>query len=184
MGKGGSSAGLFALLLLVVLAGGCGSSGDEAETAPQRIYPRVHGPSREFLIPGGDNIVQFFGREAPAERKEASRVIHAWMRARVAEDWKADCRYLSAVYSRSLVNDARQVSQGKATSCPQALEFFGHEASGTSGNTLTGPIDSFRVRGVRAYAQWHGPEEDWILPLRNEAGQWKIEAASPLGRTK
>lgn len=187
MGKAGRSVGLLALLALVVLASGCGgdSGSEESEPKPTRLYPRVHGPSREFLIAGGDNIVQFFGREAPTpERLEVSRVIHKWMRARVAEDWKQDCKYLSAVYTRMLVNDARRVSQGDATNCVQTLAFFGDQASGKSGNTLTGPIDSFRVRGVRAYAQWHGPEEDWILPLRNEDGQWKVEAASPLERTK
>jgi hypothetical protein len=179
------------LLALVVFALGCGedsSSGageDETDGKPQRMYPRVHGPSREFLIPGGDNVIQFFGQEAsPAERERASRVIHAWMRARVAKDWAEDCKYLSEVYARRLINDAQQVSGRKPLTCAQTLKFFGAEASGTSGNTLTGPIDSLRVRGVRAFAQWHGPEEDWILPLRNVDGAWKVESASPLERTK
>jgi hypothetical protein len=180
------------LLVLLVFAVGCGedsSSGsgqEETSGKPQRMYPRLHGPSREFLIPGGDNVVQFFGQEAPAgEREEVSRIIHAWMRARVAEDWAADCKYLSHVYSRRITNDARSVTSGKVTNCPQALDYFGPEASGTSGNTLTGPIDSLRVRGVRAFAQWHGPHQiDWILPLRNEDGTWGIEGASPADRTK
>jgi hypothetical protein len=186
---GGKLAGGLILVTLLLAAVGCGSDsgtgGGETEAKAERMYPRVHGPSREFLIPGGDNLVQFFGQEASAaERERASRAIYAWMRARVAKEWAEDCKYLSQVYTRSLVNDARKVSSGKATSCPQALAFFGPEASGTSGNTLTGPIDSFRVRGVMAYAQWHGPEEDWILSLRNENGQWKIENAGPLARTK
>jgi hypothetical protein len=177
------------LLALAASAIGCGgdsSSGAETESKPQRLYPRLHGPSREFLLPGGDNVVQFFGQEAPAaEREDVSRVIHAWMRARVAKDWAEDCKYLSRVYSRAIVNDARSVSEGKATNCPQALAFFGPQASGTSGNTLTGPIDSLRVRGVKAFAQWHGPNQiDWILPLRNEDGTWKVESASPAERTK
>lgn len=183
-------AGGLLLLLLLAAIGGCGSDsgtgGGETETEPTRMYPRVHGPSREFLIPGGDNAVQFFGQEASAaEREKASRVIHAWMAARVAENWKADCTYLSAGYSRTLVNDARTVSQGKATTCPQALGFFGEGASGTSGNTLTGPIDSLRVKGKRAFAQWHGPKRiDWALPMKIEGGTWKVESASPIERTK
>jgi hypothetical protein len=179
------------LLALLVFAIGCGedsSSGageGESEGKPQRMYPRVHGPSREFLIPGGDNVIQFFGQESSTtERLRASRVIHAWMRARVAKDWARDCKYLSEVYARLLVHDAEAVSGRRPLNCAQALKFFGAEASGTSGNTLTGPIDSFRVRGVKAYAQWHGPEEDWILPLRNVDGTWKVESASPLERTK
>ena len=177
------------MLVLAGFASGCGddsSTGAETAAKNQRPYPRLHGPSREFLIPGGDNVVQFFGQEAPsAEREEVSRIVHAWMRARVAKEWAQDCRYLSHVYSRTLTREAREVSHGKATTCPEALAFFGTDASGTSANTLTGPIDSLRVRGVRAFAQWHGPHQiDWILPLRNEDGTWGIEAASPADRTK
>jgi hypothetical protein len=176
------------LIALLVFAVGCGddsSTGAETEAKPERLYPRVHGPSREFLIPGGDNIVQFFGQEAsPAEREAASKVVHAWMKARVAKDWAENCKYLSKPYTKELVADANQVSKGKATDCPETLAFFGPDASGTSGNTLTGPIDSLRMRGLRAYAQWHGPEEDWILPMRKEGGEWKVESASPLERTK
>jgi hypothetical protein len=188
MGKAGRLVGVVALLLLVF--GGCGSDsgtgGDATETGPARRYPRVHGPSREFLLADGDNAVQFFGKEATPEiREDASHVIHAWMRARVAEDWKADCRYLSAQYTKILVEDANAVSEGKATNCPETLAFFGDEASGPSGNTLTGPIDSLRVRGNRAFAQWHGPHQiDWVLPMRIEDGVWKVESASPIERTK
>jgi hypothetical protein len=187
MGKVGKLVG--GVVLLLLLLAGCGSdSGTSGETAakPERMYPRVHGPSREFLLPDGDNAVQFFGKEAtPEVREAASRVIHAWMRARVAEDWKADCRYLSVGYTKILVEDANSVSGGKAKNCVQTLAYFGDEASGTSGNTLTGPIDSLRVRGNRAFAQWHGPNQiDWVLPMRIENGMWKVESASPVERTK
>jgi hypothetical protein len=173
-----------ALIAFIVGCGGDSSTGEPA-SKPDRIYPWVHGATREFLIDGGDNAVQTFGPEASdAEREKASRVIQIWMRARVAEDWKTDCRYLSTFYVQRLVKDASGVTQGKATSCTQALEYFGDNASGTSGNTLTGPIASLLVRGKRAYAQWHGPEEDWVLPLRKEDGQWKVDIAAPLERTK
>jgi hypothetical protein len=177
------------LCLLLAAVAGCGSdsgTGGETETKPSRMYPRVHGASREFLLPDGDNAVQFFGKEAsPSEREEASRVVHAWMRARVAEDWKSDCKHLSAGYAKTLMEDAKAVSNGKATTCVETLAFFGDEASGSAGNTLTGPIDSLRVRGNRAFAQWHGPHQiDWVLPMRIEDGVWKAESASPVERTK
>jgi hypothetical protein len=189
MGMAGKLASGIALLWLIVLVAGCGGDSgttDETETKPVRFAPRVHGPSREFLIPGGDNVIQLFGREAaPAEREEASRVIHRWMRARVAEDWREDCKYLAPVYAKGLIADAKVVSKGKATNCPQTLAFFGDEASGTSGNTLTGPIDSMRLRGNRAFVQWHGPNQiDWILPMRYEDGGWLVSSASPVERTK
>jgi hypothetical protein len=191
MGKGGKVAGMVLLIALVVLAVGCGGdastggAADETDGEPERLYPSVRGPGREFLIPDGDNLVQTFGDEASAgELAKASRVVQAWMKARVAKDWAEDCKYFSRSYSSALVKDAHGVTNGRVKSCPGALNYFGPNASGTSGNTLTGSIDSLRVRGPRAYAQWHGPEEDWVLPMRIEDGVWKVESASPLERTK
>lgn len=189
---------VWGLVLLAIAFGalGCGedaSTGAGSKETAEREYPWVTGAAREFLIPGGDNLVQTFGEEAStAEREEASKVIHAWMKARVAEEWATDCGYLARDYARALVLDAHQVSGGKATNCPQALEYFGDNASGTSGNTLTGPIDSLRVKGPEdteteweAIAQWHGPHGiDWVLPLEREEGTWKVTIASPLDRTK
>lgn len=196
MGEKGRLLGVLVLLVLALVATGCGddsSTGAEETTGEERPFASVKGPTREFLIPGGDNLVQLFGEEAPdAQREKVSRIIHAWMKARVAEDWAADCKYFAREYRKELVRDARNVTEGKATNCPQALNFFGDAASGTSGNTLTGPIDSLRVRDTiegktekEAYAQWHGPNEiDWVLPLKREGGVWKITVASPLERTK
>lgn len=175
------------LLALVVFAVGCGSdssTGADGETTSDVFFPRVKGPSREFLIPGGDNIVQSFGPEATAaEREQASQLIHVWMRARAAEDWVEDCKYLSQVYIRRLVNDARSVSGGKATNCPQALEYFGENASGDGVDTLTGPIDSLVTRTHTGFAQWHGIKGvDWVLPMREEGGKWLVDIAAPVER--
>lgn len=186
------------MIALTLAAVGCDDDSSTgagvAETTDEgREYPWVTGAAREFLVPGGDNLIQTFGEEAStAEREEASKVIHAWMKARVAEDWVTDCRHLSRKYIKALVwEDAYLVSEGKVKTCPQALAYFGDAASGTSGNTLTGPIDSLRIRGPEdteteweAWAQWHGPERDWVLPLEREEGTWKVTNASPLDRLK
>ena len=176
---------LAALALVSVLAGtGCGGGSDTGETTSDVFFPRVKGPAREFLIKGGDNIVQNFGPEATvAEREQASRVIHAWMAARAAKDWATDCKYLSRIYVRRMVNDAHAVSEGKAKNCPQALAYFGENASGDLVNTLTGPIDSLVTRRHVGYAQWHGIKGiDWVLPMREEGGKWLVDIASPIER--
>jgi hypothetical protein len=195
MGETGKIVWGLALLVWAVVAIGCGSDSstgaEETAAEEQRPFPYVTGAAREFLVPGGDNIVQSFGDEASsAEREKASKVVHAWMKARVAEVWETDCKHLSREYIEILVEDANGVSGGKVKNCPQALEYFGDAASGTSGNTLTGPIDSLRVRdtGVvgdsekEGYAQWHGPEKDWVLPLSREGGVWKVAVAAPIDR--
>jgi hypothetical protein len=186
------------MLSLTIVAIGCGGDSSTgagvAETAAEeRKYPWVTGAAREFLVPGGDNLVQSFGEEGTAaEREAASKVVHAWMKARVAEDWATDCRYLSRPYVKTLLWDVRGVTNGRVRTCPAALEYFGDAASGTSGNTLTGPIDSLRVKGPEeteteweAWAQWHGPGgRDWVLPLRREEGSWKVGNAGPIDRLK
>ncbi|HEU4706793.1 MAG TPA: hypothetical protein VFS64_06390 [Solirubrobacterales bacterium] len=202
MGERWSALAGLMLLIMVLAWSGCGSGSstgagsEETKGEKQVRYPRVKGPAREFLIPGGDNIVAFFGQEAtPAERENASRVIHLWMHARVAQDWVGDCKYLSRAYSETLLEDGRNVSGGKTKNCPQALAFFGEQASGKLVNTLTGPIDSLRRRKTlkggppgseeEAFALYHGRRGiDWVLPLTKEGGTWKVAAASPIERTK
>lgn len=197
MGQGRIAVLWLVALAFAIAAIGCGEdsstgAGSEGTTGDERPYPWVKGAAREFLIPGGDNLVQTFGDEASAaEREEASKVIHAWMKARVAEEWVADCSYLSRAYVKNLIWDVRGVTKGKVTTCPGALNYFGDNASGTSGNTLTGPIDSLRIKDEErntewnAWAQWHGPKGmDWVLPLTREDGVWRISSASPLDRTK
>jgi hypothetical protein len=184
------------LLLLALLALGAGAAvgcgGDEAtggqETAvkQERLYPWLKGPSREFLIRGGDNAVQTFGREATkAEREQASYIIHAWMRARAAQDWARDCSYFSKQQIHQLITtDAMVVSHGKVKNCAQGLAFFGHKASGSYKNTLAGPIDSLRVNGAQGFAQYHGNDgHDWVVTLEREGGKWWIAASSPVGRS-
>jgi hypothetical protein len=176
-----------ATLALAVAGAGCGSDSSSGETAAASdvFYPWVKGPSREFLVRGGDNLIQYFGHEAtPAEREAASRVIHRWMRARSAEAWAADCKYFSPSYRRSLVEDADAATDGRVTNCPAALEYFGESRSGDGRNTLTGPIDSMRVKKGRGWAQWHGPERDWVLPVIKVGNRWTVLAAAPIDRNK
>ncbi|HET8815447.1 MAG TPA: hypothetical protein VFM51_10890 [Solirubrobacterales bacterium] len=185
-----------ALLIFALVAIGCGDetstgAGPEETSGEERLYPRIKGPTREFLVAGGDNAVQTFGEEASAtERENASRVIHAWMKARVAGDWATECKHLARDYFEERVLEARTLSKDMDKTCAQSLEYFGKEPPG---NTLTGPIDSLRVRDAvvvegdvekEAYAQWHGPEKDWVVPMRLEGGAWKVNSGNPLDRNR
>lgn len=186
------------LFAFVLGAMGCGedeSTGSSPEESAdgKPIYPWVTGAAREFIVPGGDNLVQSFGDEGTAaEREEASEVIHFWMKARVAEDWPTLCSYMSRDYVKYLVGDAHTVSEGKVKTCPAALAFFGDKAVGAYGNVLTGPIDSLRVKRPEdveteweAWAQWHGPNgNDWVVPVKRNGGVWRVASASPVERLK
>jgi hypothetical protein len=194
MGGGPILRSAYVFILLVVVLSGCGGgSGGSTEAAETeaRLYPWLKGPTRQFLEPGGDNIVQTFGKEASkAEREQASETIEAWMRARAAQDWKKDCSYFGPGYRENITSDAHGVTQGKVKNCPQALAYFKHKASGTYINNLTGPVDSLRV-GVykeqlnQGYAQYHGNDgKDWIVPVERVNGQWKVGIASPINRNR
>jgi hypothetical protein len=177
-----------ALVLAALSASGCGIGGSGTAGEPtghHRLYPWLKGPTREFLIRGGSNSTQIFGREATkSEREQASRVIQAWMKARAAQNWAKDCRYLSRKYIHRLVpEDAEQVTHGRIKTCPRALAFFGHAASGDYKNNLTGPIDSLRVEEGRGYAQYHGNDgHDWIIDVEKEDGRWLVSLATTLPR--
>lgn len=175
------------LAVLLSVTGGCGGSDASAvNNAASQQEPHVSGPTRQFIIPGGDNTIQYFGREGSrAEREEASRVVVAWDKARAARDWPADCRLLSRSYIDTVVTDAKATSKGKATNCAQALAFFGAIASGASKVTTTGPIDSLRVSQGTAYAQYHGRKGvDWIVPLEKEGGDWRVSVTAPVNRKR
>lgn len=175
---------------------GCGGGSDSADAPstsdeggtvsdPLAGYPK--GPTREFIVPGGDNLVQTFGREATvAEREQASRVIKAWLRARAAEDWQADCSYLARASARELAEEAASVSKGKATTCPAALAFFGSAASGEDlSYNMVGSVVSLRVDKTYGYAQYHGRHDmDWVVPVFKENGKWMVAGAAPLDRLK
>lgn len=194
MGEGWSWRTGCALALVAIVLGGCGggsSDPTEAAKAEPRLYPWIKGPTRQFLEPGGDNVVQTFGREGTkAEREQASKIIHAWMRARAVQDWKKDCSYFSRAYWKNITEDAHGVTHGKVKNCAQALAYFKHNASGDYVNNLSGPIDSLRV-GIykeqrnQAYAQYHGNDgKDWVVPMNRDDGRWKVSIASPIERNK
>jgi hypothetical protein len=177
-----------AAIALVAIGSGCGggsaSTDVTATSDPLASYPE--GPTREFIVPGGDNVVQTFGREAtPSEREQASRVIEGWMRARAAQAWKKDCGYWSKRARKGITEDAHNVTDGRVKNCPQALAYFGPDASGDYKNNLTGPIDSLRVGEGHGYAQYHGSDgRDWIVPVDREGGKWLVATATPIERNK
>lgn len=173
-----------AVIALVAAGAGCGGGGSTS-TASDSLAGFPEGPTREFIVPGGDNAVPLFGREASAEeRRQASMMIHKWMRAREAKRFAEECRYFSRAYIQAMVvEDAARVSHGTVKNCPQALAYFGEDASGDYRNTLTGPIDSLRVAEGQGFAQYHGNDGiNYELPMNKEGGRWWVSKAAPINQ--
>jgi hypothetical protein len=178
---------LLALALVAAMVGtGCGgdSAGGTSSSTEKVAYPE--GPSREFYVPGGDNLIQFYGREASAaEREGASRTIEAWMRARAASDWVKVCRYSDAATTDYAIRIAVELTKRKIKDCTKAMAIVFSRTARLPANTLTGPIDSLRVGEGRGYVQYHGRGgRDWIVPVTREEGEWKAAIFDPIDRLK
>lgn len=132
--------------------------------------------SKGFLTPGGDNSVQKFGTEARGSQfAAASAVVEAFMAARADHDWPAACKHLAA----GTVDQVEKViapGEGCAATLTKASKNLPENGLP---NTMTGPIDSFRVEGNRGFALWHGNDGvDYVLPLKMEGG-WKLTLFEP-----
>jgi hypothetical protein len=178
---------LILFLFLIPAAVGCGSGDSTSDSSSLAVQPlRPEGPSNEFYVPGGDNAVQLYGREASAaERAQASRVIGDWMRAREDKDHALECTYMSRSFIKGFVKDAANVSKGKVTTCPATLAFFGFDAGGVNflTNTTSGPIDSLRIESGQGYAQYHGNDgHDYIVAVDKEDGRWLVATSAPFDR--
>jgi hypothetical protein len=177
-------------VLLTALVGGCGGGGDSttgSSDEASRPYPWIKGPTREFLVAKGDNIVQTYGREATkAEREEVSRMVEAWMKARAAGQRAVECRYLDPKNIESTVEAASFQEQRKVTSCEEGLAVLAKNGyRGKLANNMTGPIDSLRVGEGRGYVQYHGNDgRDWIVPVRKVGEGWKVSTLDPIDRMK
>jgi hypothetical protein len=198
---GGRKSLVLACAVPLLIAAGCGGNGssETSEATPARKAessvekppatpkkPQTHlakrDPASEFLGPNGENTEAALGEEASdAERRQASRLIAAWLKARAAEDWAADCSYLSRRYRHHLVaEDAASVSHGEVENCPQALDYFGIAASGDGKDTLSGSIDSLRAAGTLGFALYHGNDgKDWAVPMYKEGGKWLVATTLP-----
>lgn len=87
---------------------------------------------------------------------------------------------MAQTYKRYVVKDAHAVSNGRVENCPQALAYFGPEASGNLVDTTTGPIDSLRIDGTRGYALYHGRNGiDWSVTMQKENGKWRVAVPLP-----
>lgn len=186
-----------ALLALGMSACGGGSSSGGSGTAHLAEEPSQAGEANQpgqagqaggqakgsagFIVPGGDNSVQRFGSEAPAEEREAaSRVVVSYLRARAAKDYGAEC----AALARSTVAPLRRLiassHRGRQVSCVDALGALAGSRPAPE-NPLTGPIGSLRVDGDRAFALFHGRGGvDYTLSMQREGPIWKVATLEPV----
>lgn len=159
---------------------GSGSSSKSRDSS--KSSPSEEEGSASFRTPGGDNSIQDYGEEAAAEeRAAASAVVAGFMRARAKGNWAAVCGYMANATLKPLEQLASRSPQFKDKDCASMLEVLtGAAPDSTRANTLSGAIDSLRVKGVRGFALYHGTDgQDYYVPLVKEGGGWKVAALAP-----
>jgi hypothetical protein len=140
------------------------------------------GGNKEFITPGGDNTIQEFGEEgSAAERRAASTVVVAFVRARAAGDWETVCAHMSATTLQPVEKMAQSIPQYKGKGCAEILVLLTGEAPESfRASSIKGGIDSLRVKGDRAFALYRGTDgENYWVPLIKEGGQWKVGLLAP-----
>lgn len=142
------------------------------------------GGSGSFRAPGKDNTAVSFGAEAPKpELEQASRAMHGYLLARVKEDWKAACSYLS----QSTVKWLEQVAARKdlpAKDC--AATFAALEVPLTGGSLYeSSEVDggSLRAEGDRGFLFYRAATAPFKMPVASEDGEWKMANVEQTGLT-
>jgi hypothetical protein len=157
-------AGLFAL---AALATGCGG-GDSSTTA---AAPAA-GQSAE-------DRVREFGLEASgAQTKQAEAVLHGYMDARVAGEWKKACSYLAKPIRDLFDRIGRKAKESGAAGkgCAGFVEESTRKLTPSQRADLARvEVTSVRVeddRGYILYTETSGDESS--MSLRREGGEWKL----------
>jgi hypothetical protein len=135
------------------------------------------GDAGSFVEPHADNSIPTFGHEAGSGEREAAAVaIGTYLRARAAGDWSTACAGLAASARKEI--ETLGGSAAAADSCPQAYSAFsaGFPASARA-DPLGDGLLALRVKGPTGFALFYGPagaSEKYMLPIRREAGAWKL----------
>jgi hypothetical protein len=170
MGFGSRTAGALILAAAIgVVAVGCGGGSSSAESSTEA--------SKQFISKGENGKLATFGHEADeAEREAGSRILEKSLKARAAQDFKTQCTTLA---SGQLQRTEKQRKYFRIKGgCAGGLKSQAEVAPpSVLANTMTGPIDAFRVNGNRGFAFYHGNNgKDYAMPMKKEDGEWKVDS--------
>lgn len=173
--KGGISktavtAALVALLtLLLVACGGNDDDGGSKDESTTSSTQEAGSQSPEFE----PAPLQVSGEGA--ELREAAEAVHAFFVTRARGEWSATCSQIAQALLEKLEGLARQSEQ---KSCAEFLESFTTPMSSEEWREVTVmDAESLDVSGEQATLAYRGAgDESYSVPLREEDGEWKMEA--------
>ncbi|HEX4306882.1 MAG TPA: hypothetical protein VHZ54_12665 [Solirubrobacterales bacterium] len=164
------------LLILVVTAiAGCGSGSSTTDASAAS----TGGSPSEFIKPGkkATNKYAEFGHAADdAEREAASKVLTENFKARAMGNWATQCSTLTRTVVKEI--EGGPESSGNGQKCAASLKQLAlplSESKPARANTLEGSIDVLMVKGIKAYALYHGTKhKDYAMPMEKEGATWKV----------
>ena len=170
-----------AALFVVLGLTACGESDAQREEAAS-FTPKPHhdqgGGSDRFIVKGGDNTVQEFGREAGAsERRAAASALHDFFDARAEGNWAAACAQVADPVAKSLVKLVAQADHAKDVSCVTVLGKLTNPAAKSeltkeAAKTDIGPL---RVEGEHSFLIYSVFGKTILaIPMAREQGEWKV----------
>lgn len=165
---------------------GTKTQGTEASVLERKLaaaHPQLGSPSAVRRTKGGDNSVQDFGSEAPAdERQAAAGVLVTYLNAYASGDAATACALLGSSTKQMLVQAygqaAAQGGAGAPRSCEQLLKALTSNVPDAAKRQLTqAKVLSLRVDGDRGFLLYDGARGDlYSMPMVRESGSWRVAA--------
>lgn len=157
--------------------GANGKDGDQKKPDVATPLKVSGGGSQQFVVKGGDNSVQEFGKEiGEPELREAAEAAHGFFVARAEGRWADACSHLSA----SMLEQLQQLaSKSERANCASFLASFTTRLPPATWREIT-TVDagSLRQEGEKAFLIYYGApgKAVYAMPLTEENGQWKVGA--------
>lgn len=158
-----------ALMVLVLMSGGCGGGNGKLSSA----QGTTAAPSSETRK-SGEKSIESFGSEAGGSDREAILITFTdYLNAVSVGDYGAACAHLSAAVQRSLRQLAAEPL--KAKGCTAILpKLLAPTAPRIAREQADGRIARVRIEGGRAFVVFHAPgAELYQLTMVRERGGWK-----------
>lgn len=169
---------------------GSGEASVDRKKEAAEFVPLHHhdsgGGSAQYVVKGGDNSVQEYGKEADSQELDAAAVsLHDFLDARAEGNWAAACDYMAKSIIESFEKLASQAKQIEDKSCAGILEKLTNPAAKAElkKEAEKADVGSLRTEGDRSFVIYTGLEGAVLaISMVREGGEWKVAsiAGTPL----
>jgi hypothetical protein len=135
------------------------------------------------IAKGGDNSIQTYGIESEAaQRRRAAVLVKAYLDSQAEARWARACSYLT-VKARTGLEGLAEGDGAPSAGCSSAMvALLGEAPRAALRRAAQIEVLSFRVRGKQGFVVYRdGSGEAFNLPLRREAGEWRVGALVGIG---